>query len=108
MRHSLPRTTKSRPSGVIGCFRDLPQRGLPWISKFASRGTMRQPLRSISLVGTCAGPLVTQALQAGRSSILNFTAGPFAMVLAGNHCLPGGLQFRELKGFEHEKNSISD
>ena len=30
------------------------------------------------------------------------------MVLAGNHCLPGGLQFRELKGFEHEKNSISD
>jgi hypothetical protein len=30
------------------------------------------------------------------------------MVLAGNHCLPGGLQLRELKGFEQEKSSISD
>jgi hypothetical protein len=38
-----------------------------------------------------------QALQTGRSSILNFTAALSQMLLAGNHCLPGGLEFRELE-----------
>jgi hypothetical protein len=38
-----------------------------------------------------------QALQAGRSSILNFTAALSQMVLAGNHCRLGGLGFRELE-----------
>jgi hypothetical protein len=30
---------------------------------------------------------------------IKFHRRPFAMVLAGNDCLPGALQFRERKGF---------